>query len=55
MLCHAWKYVPAAISSGLDICEVPECHLLQQISSQLGSQKLPQGLVSYEPQVTFLF
>ena len=30
------------------ISEVPGCHLLQQISSQWGSQKLLQGLVSHE-------
>ena len=46
--CCAWKCVPAAISSGVDISEVPECHLLQQMSSQRGSQKLLQGLVSHE-------
>ena len=33
---------------GVDISEVPGCHLLRQISSQLGSQKLIQGLVSHE-------
>ena len=26
--CRAWKYVPAAISGGVDISEVPGCHLL---------------------------
>ena len=26
--CHAWKCVPTTISSGLDISEVPGCHLL---------------------------
>ena len=30
----AWKSVPTAISSGVDIPEVPACHLLQQMSSQ---------------------
>ena len=30
----AWKSVPTAISSGVDISEVPGCHLLQQMSSQ---------------------
>ena len=38
-----------AISSGVDISEVPGYHLLQQMSSQWGSQKLLQGLVSHEP------
>ena len=32
--CCKWGYVPAAISAGLDISEVPGCHLLQQMSSQ---------------------
>ena len=32
--CHAWKYVPTAISSGVNISEVPGCYLLQQMSSQ---------------------
>ena len=27
--CHAWKYVPTAISGGLGISKVPGCHLLQ--------------------------
>ena len=26
--CHTWKCVPTAISSGVDISEVPGCHLL---------------------------
>ena len=32
--CHAWKCAPTAISVGVDISEVPGCHLLQQMSSQ---------------------
>ena len=28
VLCHAWKCVPTAISSGVDISKVPGCHLL---------------------------
>ena len=32
--CCTWKCVPAAISGGVDISEEPECHFLQQISSQ---------------------
>ena len=32
--CCAWKCVPTAIYSGVDIFEIPGCHLLQQISSQ---------------------
>ena len=46
--CHAWKCVPKAISSGVDISDVPGCHVLRQMSSQWGSQKLLQRLVSYE-------
>ena len=48
VLCHAWKCVPTVISSGVNISEVPGCYLLRQMSSQWGSQKLHQGLVSYE-------
>ena len=48
VLCHAWKCVPTAISSDVDISEVPGCHLFQQMSSQLGSRKLLQVLVSHE-------
>ena len=32
--CCTWKCVPRAISSGVDISEVPGCHLLQKMSSQ---------------------
>ena len=46
--CCSSKYVPAAISRGVDIVEVPSWHLLQQMSSQWRSQKLLQGLVSHE-------
>ena len=45
---RVWKCVTAAISGGVDISEVAGCHLLRQMSSQLGSQKLLQGLVSHE-------
>ena len=38
-----------ATSGGVYISEVPGCHLLQQMSSQLGSQKVFAGLVSHEP------
>ena len=44
--CHTWKYVSTATSGGIDISEVPGCHLLQQMSSQWGSQKLIHGSVS---------
>ena len=43
-----WKCVPTAISGGADISKDPECHLLQQISSQRGSQKLLQKIVFHE-------
>ena len=48
VLCCSWKCVPIAISSGMDICKVPGCSLLQQISSQWKWQKLLQGLMSHE-------
>ena len=37
--CHvcAWKSIPTAISSGVNISEVPGHHLLWQMSSQWGS------------------
>ena len=28
--CHAWKCVPTAFLGGVDISEVPGCHLLQR-------------------------
>ena len=31
---RAWKCVPTAISCGVDISEVPGCHLLRQMRSQ---------------------
>ena len=34
----AWKSVPATISDGADISKIPGWHLLQQMSSQRGSQ-----------------
>ena len=46
--CRTWKCVPTPISGRVDISEVPGCHLLRQTSSQGGSQKLLQGLVSHE-------
>ena len=39
--CYSWKCVPLAISSIVNICKLPGCHLLWQISSEWGSQKLP--------------
>ena len=32
--CPAWKCIPTAIFGGVDIFEVPGCHLLRQMSSQ---------------------
>ena len=53
MPCRRWQYVATAISSVTDISEVLGCHLLQQMSSQRGSQKLLQGWV---PELTaYLF
>ena len=48
MPCRGWKCVPTVISGGVDISEVPGCHLLRQMSSQWESQKLLEGLVSHE-------
>ena len=48
MPCCAWQCLPTAISGGVDISEISGCHLLRQMSSQWGSQKLLQGLVSHE-------
>ena len=45
--CCTWKFVPTAISRGVDISKVPGCHFLQQLSSQYGSQNLLQELVSH--------
>ena len=44
----AWKCVATAISGVVDYFEVPGCHFLWQMSSQWGSKKLIQGLVSPE-------
>ena len=46
--CCAWKCIPTGISGGLDVSEVPGCHLLRQINSHGGSLELLQGLVSHE-------
>ena len=32
--CRTWKCVPTAVSGGVDISEVPGCHLLRQKSSK---------------------
>ena len=46
--CPTWKCIPTTIPGSGEICEVPGCHLLQQMSSQLGTQNLLQGLVPHE-------
>ena len=46
--CRVWKCVPTATSGGMDICEVPGCHLLRQINSQWELQFFFQELVSHE-------
>ena len=46
--CRTWKCFCKAISVDVDISEVSGCHLLRQMSSQRGSQKLLQGLLSHE-------
>ena len=48
VLCCEWKCVPTTISIGVDISEVPSCHLLLIMSSQSGSQKLLQRSVFHE-------
>ena len=42
----AWKCAPTAISSGVNIFEVPGCHFLRHMKSR--SQKLLQELMSHE-------
>ena len=37
---------PTVISGGVDISDVPGCHLLRKMRFPRGSQKLPQGMVS---------
>ena len=49
--CHVWMCDPTAISGGTNIFKVSGCHLLWQMSSQWGSQKLLQGLVNSQPTV----
>ena len=53
--CPAWKCVPTAISSGVDISKVPGCYLLQQKSSQRGSQKITSRIGVINSQPIFLF
>ena len=38
--CRKWKCDPTVISGGVDTSKVPGYHLLPQMSSQRGSQKL---------------
>ena len=51
--CRAWKCVPTASFSGMDILEVTGCYLLKQMNSQWVSQKLLQGSMSQELTVYF--
>ena len=44
LLCCAWKYIPTAISGGVDISEVLRCHFLRQMSFQWESQKLLESI-----------
>ena len=53
--CHAWKCDPTAISGGVDISKVPECHLLRQISFQWGHKNFFKDLCLMNSQPTFLF
>ena len=48
MPCCTGKCVPAAISDGADIFEVPGSLLLRQMSSQSGSRFYLKGLWSHE-------
>ena len=52
--CPTWKCASTAISSDMDIHEVSGCHFLQQMSSQWGSEKLIQGLISELKKMTVL-
>ena len=51
--CCTWTCVPTTVSSGVDTWETPRCHILRQMSSQWGSQKLLQRFVSHEHTVYF--
>ena len=44
----AQKCVTTAISGSVDISEVPECHMICQMSCQCGSQKLIKVLMFHE-------
>ena len=46
--CGAWKCVSTPNSSDADISEIPGSHLLWQVISLWGSQKLIQGFVSHK-------
>ena len=54
--CHTWNHDPAAIFCGVDISEVPRCHLLQQMKSQWVSQKITSRIgVSWTHSILFCF
>ena len=46
--CLHMEVHPYSISGCVDISEVPGCHLIRQMSSQWGLQKLLQGLIIHE-------
>ena len=48
VLCCAWKCAPTVISGDVDIFEVPGCHLFVTHEFSVRSQRLLQGLISYE-------
>ena len=52
---HAWKYLPTTISGGVNISEVPGCHLLRQMSSHGGHKNYFKDLCLMNSQPTFLF
>ena len=54
--CGARKCVPTAVSGGVDISEVPGCHLLRQMSSQWKVRKITSMIgVSSTQSVPFCF
>ena len=53
--CHAWKCVLTAISGGVDISEIPRCHLLQQMSSQWVTKITSTIGISWTQSLPFCF
>ena len=52
---RTWKCVPKAISGGVDISEVPGCHLLWQIVLSEGHKNNFKDWCLMNSQPTFLF